>query len=43
MGDHGVTQVEQLTTTIFNEVMDAVVRHWVSVMAEGAEERGKRG
>ena len=43
MGDHGVTQVEQLTTTIFNEVMDAVVRHWVSVMAEGAEERGERG
>ena len=26
----------------FNVVVDEVVRHWVSVMAEGAEERGGR-
>ena len=28
--------------TIFNMVVDEVVRHWVYVMVEGSEERGKR-
>ena len=32
-----------LPPTIFNVVVDAVVRHWVSVMAEGAEDRGEHG
>ena len=29
--------------TIFNVVVDVVVRNWVAVMVEGAEERGKCG
>ena len=29
--------------TIFNMVVDAVVRHWVSVMVKGAEKQGERG
>ena len=36
-------QGDPLSPTIFNVVVDAVVRHWVTVMVEGAEERGKRG
>ena len=32
-----------LSPTIFNVVVDAVLRHWVTVMVEGAEERGKCG
>ena len=42
-GDWGVTQGDPLSSKIFNVVVDVVVRHWVSVMVEGAEERGKRG
>ena len=42
-GARGVTQGDPLSPTIFNVVVDAVVRHWVTVMVEGAEERGKRG
>ena len=42
-GDRGVMQRDPLSPTIFNVVVDVVVRHWVSVMVEGAEERGKRG
>ena len=42
-GDPGVTQVDPLSPTIFNVVVDAVVRHWVTVMVEGAEERGESG
>ena len=38
-----MTQGDPLSPTIFNMVVDAVVRHWVNVMVEGAEERGKRG
>ena len=38
----GVTQVDPLPPTIINGVVDAVVRHWESVMVEGAEERGER-
>ena len=42
-GAQGVTQGDLLPPTIFNVVVDAVVHHWVSVMVEGAEERGERG
>ena len=41
--DRGVTQGDSISPTIFNVVVDAVVRQWVSVMEEGAEERGERG
>ena len=39
----GVTQEDPLSPTIFNVVVDEVVRHWLAVMAEDAEERGDRG
>ena len=42
-GNQGVTQGDPLSPTIFNVVVDAVVRHWLSVMVEGAEEQGKLG
>ena len=38
-----VTQGDPLPLTIFNVVVDAVARHWVTVMVEGAKERGERG
>ena len=40
-GARGVTQGYLLSPTIFNVVVDAVVRNWVTVMVEGAEERGE--
>ena len=33
-----MAQEDPLSPTIFNVVVDAVVRHWVAVMVEGAEE-----
>ena len=42
-GARGVTQGDPLSSTIFNVVVDAVVQHWVAVVVEGKEERGKRG
>ena len=42
-GAQGVTQGDLLPPTIFNVVVDAVVRHWVVVMVEGAEERRECG
>ena len=42
-GDRGVTQGDPLSPTIFNVVVDEVVRNFVTVMVEEAEERGKRG
>ena len=39
-GACGVTQGDPPPPTIFNLVADAVARHWVEVMLEGAEERG---
>ena len=41
--DLGVTQGDPLSPTIFNVAVDAMVRHWVSVTVEGAEERGEFG
>ena len=42
-GARGVAQGHPLSPTIFNVVVDAVVRHWVTVMVGGAEERGVHG
>ena len=39
-GERGVTQVDPLSPTIFNVVVDAVVRHWVTLEVEEAETRG---
>ena len=33
-GSRGVTQVEPLSPTIFNVVVDAVVRHWATMALE---------
>ena len=35
-GARGLTQVDPLSPTIFNLVVDAVVIHWVTLMIEGA-------
>ena len=44
-GARGVTQGDLIPPTIFSVVVDVVVdvvvRYWVTVMVEGAEERGK--
>ena len=37
-GAMGVTQVYPLSPTIFNVVVDALVRHWFTVMVESVEE-----
>ena len=42
-GARGVTQGEPLSPTIFNVVVDAVVRHWVTLALAKAEKRGERG
>ena len=39
-GERGVTQGDPLSPTIFNVVVDAVVRHWVHVIMEDAEAQG---
>ena len=39
-GARGIMQGDPLSPTIFNVVVNAVVRHWVTVLVEGAEERG---
>ena len=38
-----MTQEDPLSPTIFNVVVDVVVRHWVTVMVEGVEEWVERG
>ena len=38
-----MTQGDPLPPTIFNVVVDAVVRHWVTGFISGAEEQGERG
>ena len=42
-GAWGVTQGDPLSPTIFNVVVDAVVRHWVMLVMATAEKRGERG
>ena len=42
-GARGVTQGDPLSPTIFNVVVDVVVRHWVTMVVEDAEKRGERG
>ena len=42
-GERGVTQGDPLSPTIFNVVVDAVVRHWVHGVMEEAEARGETG
>ena len=39
-GERGVTQGDPLSSTIFNVVVDAVVRHWVQGVLEESEARG---
>ena len=36
-------QGDPLSPTIFNVVVDAVVRNWVNGLVDEAEEKGKRG
>ena len=43
MGGRGVTQGEPLSPTIFNVVVDAVVRHWLMIAVTEAEKRRERG
>ena len=43
LGVRGVTHRDPLSPTIFNVVVDAMVRNWVTVVIAGAEERGARG
>ena len=42
-GARRVTQGYLISLTIFNVVVDAVVRNWVTVLIAGAEERSERG
>ena len=37
-----MTQGDPLSPTIFNVVVDAVVRHWVKMVLAEAEKRGER-
>ena len=39
----GVTKGDPLSPTIFNVVVDAVVRHWVTLAVTESETRGVRG
>ena len=41
--ERGVTQGYPLSTTIFNVMVDALVRHWVKVMVEGTENQCECG
>ena len=38
-----MTQGNPLSPTIFNVVVDAVVRHWLTIAVKEAEKRGERG
>ena len=42
-GARGVTQGEPLSPTIFNVVVDAVVRHWLEGLQTANEEKGATG
>ena len=39
-GARGVTQGDPLSPTIFNVVVDAVVRHWIEGFVTETEEKG---
>ena len=42
-GERGVTQGDPLSPTIFNVVVDAVVRHWVNGLVDKVEAKGEMG
>ena len=42
-GERGVTQGDPLSPTIFNVVVDAVVRHWLEGLQAAKEEMGTEG
>ena len=42
-GDRGVTQGDPLSPTIFNVVVDAVVRHWIEGLVAKTAEKGETG
>ena len=42
-GEQGVTQGDLLSPTIFNVVVDAVVRHWLEGLLAAKEEKGAEG
>ena len=42
-GARGVTQVDPLPPTIFNVVVDAVVRHWLEGLQKATEQKGETG
>ena len=42
-GERGVTQGDPMSPTIFNVVVDAVVRNWVQRIMEEEEARGETG
>ena len=42
-GARGVTQGDPLSPTIFNVVIDVVVRHWLAMALEEAEKRRRGG
>ena len=42
-GERGVTQGDPLSPTLFNVVVDAVVRHWLEGLQAAKEEKGARG
>ena len=42
-GDQGVTQGDPLSPTIFNVVVDVVIRHWVTMALADTEKRRERG
>ena len=42
-GARGVTQGDPLSPTIFNVIVDAVVRHWLEGLQNATEEKGATG
>ena len=42
-GARGVTQGDPLSPTIFNVVVDAVVRHWIDGIVDETAEKGETG
>ena len=42
-GDMGVTQGNRLSPTIFDVVVDVVVRHWIDGLVADTEEKGETG